>query len=80
MGDEKPIGAFICSRGRRQREPCTVPGCRGDGVVLCDFVLRGPKAGRTCDRRVCRGHAKNVGPDKDYCPVHAKMHEAGVAT
>jgi hypothetical protein len=54
------------------RLPCSTPGCRGFGSVLCDYpIIRGGKAG-TCDRRCCRTCAVKVGPNRDHCGVHAR--------
>jgi len=86
MGNEKPhptpIGIFVCSRGQR-REPCSVEGCGGRVVKLCDFPLVGRKSGQTCNRAMCASHAKRIGVTSDdsvdYCPVHAKMHADGIA-
>jgi len=64
------LTTIVCSRGRR-RAYCEEPGCRRDSERLCDYPLRGEKAGKTCDRKLCGGHARRVGPDRDYCPAHA---------
>lgn len=61
---------FICSRGPRAK-PCCI--CGKPSSRLCDFPLRGAKAGRTCDRPLCAGCAVHVGPDRDLCPAHAGM-------
>jgi len=60
-----PGGVIACSR-RKNR--CSVPGCRGACVALCDFALA---SGRTCDRAMCLVHRTRVGPNRDYCPAHA---------
>lgn len=71
-----PIAIFMCSRGRR-REPCSVAGCTSPYVALCDFPLAGPKAGKTCDRRMCEQHRTRMpGKDRDFCPVHARLEPA----
>lgn len=41
--------------------------CKRPGTKLCDWPTGENK---TCDRRMCSHHAKNVGPNKDYCPEH----------
>lgn len=64
--------AIVCSRGRRRTPKCQEPGCAWAGERQCDYPLRGEKAGKTCDRYLCRRHAQRVGPNKDYCPAHAK--------
>jgi hypothetical protein len=63
--------AIACSRGR-QRALCEV--CRTKPhEVLCDYPLRGKKAGATCSKKLCRGCANSVGANKDLCPPHAKL-------
>lgn len=68
-----PHGGMIiaCNRGQRLK-PCVSPGCTKGGDRLCDFKLRGSKAGQTCDAPVCTGHAHRVSSGVDYCPAHAK--------
>jgi hypothetical protein len=63
--------AIVCSRGQRAAS-CEEPGCMAPGTQLCDYPLTGEKAGKTCDRRICRRHANHVGHDRDVCPAHAK--------
>lgn len=65
--------AFACSRGRGRSQPCGTSGCGGTSVALCDWPLFGSKAGKTCDRRMCEACRTNIGPNKDYCRVHAAM-------
>lgn len=67
--------AFACSRGVK-RERCDTPGCGRPSVALCDWLLAGKKAGKTCDRRMCEGCRTSVGEDRDYCPAHARATEA----
>jgi hypothetical protein len=62
--------AIICGRGSRPR-PCSV--CGRPHSKLCDFPLRGAKAGKTCDRTLCDQCAVHQEPDLDYCPAHAKL-------
>ena len=62
-------GGIACTRERRRT--CSVAGCGNAATLLCDFPLVGPKAGRTCDRALCRAHAEHAGPNTDYCPAHA---------
>lgn len=67
-------GNFVitCSRGRKPKALCEV--CRErPHEVLCDFQLSGAKAGKTCDRKMCRQCAAHVGHDRDMCPPHAKL-------
>jgi hypothetical protein len=61
----KPIGV-VCSRVRRRR--CSACGNLG-AEILCDGP--GARAGKTCDRALCRRCATSVGPDVDLCPAHA---------
>jgi hypothetical protein len=42
---------------------------------LCDYPLRGKRAGATCDRKLCERCAVHAGPDLDYCPPHARLRE-----
>lgn len=51
---------------------CSVPGCSSRGEYLCDFPLKGKKEGQTCDRPMCRRHAKLIKHNTHYCPAHAK--------
>lgn len=63
--------AIVCTRGRR---PNLCDVCKHRPFeVLCDYPLAGAKAGKTCDRKLCRGCAKHVGENKDLCPPHAKL-------
>ena len=67
----KAIG-FACSRGD-QRQRCKI--CGMPATKLCDFPLKGEKAGKTCDMPLCHRHAHSVGPDVDYCPTHFEMKD-----
>jgi hypothetical protein len=65
-----PGVAILCDRTRR--ESCSTPGCRGTSEALCDFSLTGSKAGKTCDKRLCRScRVRQPGEDHDYCRAHA---------
>ncbi len=67
------VVAFVCGRGPRRK--CSV--CkRRPATLLCDFPLRGAKAGATCDRALCPSCAVAVGADRDYCPAHARVRPA----
>jgi len=49
--------------------------CHELSTKLCDFVISPPQQvthKKTCDAPMCDTHAKSVGPNLDYCPVHAK--------
>ena len=63
-----PGVGIVCTRERRRR--CTE--CGGRCEVLCDWKLRGKKAGRTCNRGLCLRCAANPAPDKHLCPAHAR--------
>lgn len=65
--------AIACSRGQRQSRKCSGCGAHVSDGVLCDYPL---KTGKTCDRHCCRACSQNVGPNKDYCSVHAKKNTA----
>ena len=60
--------AIVCSRGRKpKRKRCEVSGCTVPHTKLCDYPVKRKK---TCDMKLCSGHATSVGPDRDYCPSH----------
>lgn len=59
---------IACSRESVKRCKC---GRRAD--LLCDYALRGKKAGKTCDVPLCARCTTRVGHDKDYCPAHAEL-------
>jgi hypothetical protein len=67
------VTGIACTRERRKR--CKECGATGDR--LCDYPLRGKAAGRTCDVRLCSRCAVVVGPDRDYCPPHARLAAKG---
>jgi hypothetical protein len=73
IADGKGGVIIACSRGSRARRRCCI--CGGTATVLCDYPLRGEKAGKTCDLPLCRKHATRVGPNRDYCPVHARINQ-----
>jgi hypothetical protein len=51
---------WSCSRGRRkERPPCSVCKSR-EHTLLCDYVLRGSKAGQTCSAKLCKRAAVNA--------------------
>lgn len=56
----QPCGALVWRDGRSQP-------CRDLSAFLCDFPDGG---GRTCDRALCEAHARQVGPNRHYCPEH----------
>ncbi|HZJ67654.1 MAG TPA: hypothetical protein VFD36_29325 [Kofleriaceae bacterium] len=51
-------------------KPCAFCGTLCES--LCDFPLRGKKAGRTCSKRICDKCKRTVGKDLDLCPIHDK--------
>jgi len=59
--------AIVCSRGRRPKQKCIA--CNAEAPLLCDWPVGD---GKTCDAPICRRHAVHVGPDRDYCPEHAR--------
>jgi len=66
--------AIVCSRGAR-RERCRC----GSGLPvsrLCDFELRGRKAGQTCSAKLCdRCSSRAPATELDYCQAHARLLE-----
>jgi hypothetical protein len=62
---------IACGRGGFKR--CSVPGCTRRGERLCDYPVTRAGVQETCDVRLCLGHAASQGPDRDYCPAHAKL-------
>jgi hypothetical protein len=61
--------AIVCTRGTT-KAACDTPGCQRVHMALCDYPLAN---GKTCDRKMCDGHRKPVGANRDYCPAHAKV-------
>lgn len=59
--------AIVCGRSRRGP---SCKDCRAPATLLCDYPVG---AGKTCDRRVCEGHAHEIGPDLHYCRTHWQM-------
>lgn len=64
---------FSCTRGFDDRVECKFCKTRVREFVLCDWKLKGEKAGQTCDAVMCRRCATKVGEDKDLCPPHARV-------
>lgn len=67
--DGKVVG-IMC--GVRKRK-CTSPGCGRPAEFLCDYPLRGARAGKTCSRGVCSSHRVVVADGVDHCPAHGKV-------
>lgn len=67
---EGRVDIFVC----RRPTPKECTSCRSSvkRFALCDFKV----GDRTCDRLVCFDCAKEVGPDKHYCPAHARLTSA----
>lgn len=71
--------AIVCSRGTSRARACAFCGTSTRDYLLCDFPLRGKKAGATCSKPACKRCATSIGPDKDLCPPHARYaREHGV--
>lgn len=65
LADGTPVVGIACTRGPSCSE------CSRPGRYLCDWKLKGAKAGKTCDRRLCATCATHVAPDKHLCRPHA---------
>ena len=66
------VTGIICTRGGR-RSYCSSPGCTNYSEKLCDYPVTRAGVQGTCDAKLCMRHATHVGPDRDYCPPHAKL-------
>lgn len=66
--------AIVCTRGER-RHRCKE--CGHAASRQCDYPLRGKASGRTCSAYLCARCAVVVGPDRDYCPPHARLAAKG---
>lgn len=71
-----PGGGLVIASSRGRRRAFCVQ-CGRDADKLCDFPLTGAAKGRTCDRPVCSRCATRVGPNRDYCPAHARAAKDG---
>lgn len=65
--------AIVCGRRSGREKRCK--WCEKVATKLCDFPLRGEKAGKTCDAPMCKDCATKWGIDKDLCPPHARLVE-----
>jgi hypothetical protein len=72
MACKPAFGAIVCTRGRARTKPCAY--CGNPGTQLCDFPLKGPKEGKTCDEPMCTRCATrpDATKDLDYCRAHAR--------
>jgi DNA modification methylase len=70
------ITAIVCTRGQRRAKCSNCGRMRAD--LLCDWKLKGKKAGKTCDRKLCHGCATEVGPEKHH--GHATPKPVAVAS
>lgn len=66
------VTGIACSRG--SGKPCSACGA-SKATRLCDYPLRGAKQGQTCSRPICDKCTVKVGPERDYCPPHARAGE-----
>lgn len=71
-----PNGATALVTSDVRLSKCEACGARVEDVVLCDWPLAGKAIGRTCDAQCCRRCARRVGPNRDYCPAHARLDDA----
>lgn len=69
------VTGLVCSRGRARTKPCVECGEPGD--LLCDFPLKGRKAGSTCSRPICTRCSSSKpdgkGDSHDLCRAHAQQ-------
>jgi len=77
--DGRIIGV-VHQRGRRRQRLC---GCGVEAEFLCDFPLRGAKAGMTCSALLCSSCASVVrvttmGPIH-YCAAHIRAYDGGAS-
>lgn len=66
------IGMIVCGRPRgrpRARKCCS---CKSTSQFQCDWKVGKAK---TCDKYLCRTHAKEVAPEKHLCPEHQKAYD-----
>lgn len=77
-------GVIIIACSRTRARPCRECG-RGKATKLCDFPLKGSKAGSTCDAPLCAKCSVVIQVEKsnvdsvDLCPARARVHRAEVA-
>ena len=66
-------GTTVIVCGRRPAQPCSVPGCPRRHEKLCDYPVTRNGQASTCDAKLCEKCAVPQGPDKDFCPAHARL-------
>lgn len=71
--DGQMIG-IACGRGQTQR----CQWCGSKSTKLCDYPITKPVFGQpdsksTCDKPICARCAVSIGPNRDYCPPHARF-------
>ncbi len=64
------VTGIVCTLGER-RAKCFY--CRAEHERLCDAEIT---SGKTCDRKLCRAHAKTIG-ERDLCPDHDTAKHRG---
>jgi hypothetical protein len=62
--------AIVCDRTRGS--VCQTPGCGRTTEALCDYPVVRKERRVRCDRKLCDRCRVRQGPDKDFCPPHAK--------
>lgn len=66
--------AFVCTRGASTRaRDCAFCGTSTRDYKLCDFPLRGKRAGATCSKPMCTKCSTSIGENRDLCPPHMRM-------
>jgi hypothetical protein len=63
------ISVIACSRGGKK---CA---CGNHYTKLCDYPVK--TLSGTCDRPLCSKCSVSVGPNRDYCPAHARVEKGG---
>lgn len=65
--------AIICGGRHHAKKFCS---CGRQAELLCDWKIPGKAKTGTCDRAICRIHAKEVAPEKHLCPEHQRAYDA----
>lgn len=66
---ENGVRAIVCT-GRQPKKRCVECGKPAD--LLCDWKIKDPRRS-TCDAPLCARCTSKPAPDKDLCPMHARM-------